>query len=438
MPDDPKIRTSRTARTTRVAGTTSGAAKTTITKQQLEADIKIRDDLITSLQAEKLEVASKSEVLEERVRKLDRENMELNEKIRKLQISRPTMSSARLVSSFRDALDDMQASLISEKGGAKYHVSEIKVNLKANLSCKNDQILIQLPKPDDIIPSENLSTINFRIRATPTTEVDTSEYIDVPNLIGLDIEMGKSLILSKGFVIGEIEYIHTDKIVSGMVVGQMPSPFSVAPPGGPIDLTISKHPGVNVPNFLGLSLDEAKNVADGSELTIGGTSFGVSESPEGTVISQSIKVGETVEPGTSVDLVIAKKREIDETETYVKEIANIGEYNSDKLDDVGIITTSDLESAPLSVICKATGVSKGVAEEWKRMAMIHNKEMGSHGAYILVKTGFIKSVEDLKNADPSKLYNAVKKAISGGRVRVPPGFSLNKDDISRWIKGAMK
>jgi len=462
MPVNPKRRTTarpagtvagaaRTAGAKRVAGATRVAdtVRTAKTKQQLEEEVKQNSKLIATLQTEKLTFSSRNTVLEARVKELEKTNLELDESVRKLKIARPTVPSTRLISSFRDALDDMRAPLASGMGGVNYLVSEIQVNLKANVSYDGGKVQFQLPKPDDVIPSENLSTIDFVIKATPTTEVDTSGYAEVPNLVGLAKEMGERLIVSKGFVPGEIEYEDTAGIEPGIVISQMPSPFSVAPPGGPIDLTISKHPGVSVPGFLGLSLDEAVGVAESSELAIGDVSHTVSESEEGTVISQGVKAGETVPPGTAIDLVIAeaKRRETEggaETDTAktaeprVRRLVNIGEYNSDKLDDAGIKTIRDLASASTSKIRKITGVSDSVAKEWKLEAEIHNEAMGDYGAYILVKTGAVKSVDDLMRADPSKLYGVVKRAIAGRKIAVPPGFKLNKRDVEGWIEGANK
>ena len=406
--------------------------------KELEKDVKLRDNIVAGLQAEKLESDSRSAVLEKRVRELEAENLELSKNVSKLQMERPKIPSARLISSFRDALDDMQVSLESRKGRTKYLVSDIDISLKANVSYEDDQIHFQLPKLDDTISPDTLSTVNFRIKSMPEMREDIFGYEEVMDLIGMNIEKGEDLIVEKGFKVGEIEYRYTEQIEPDTIVGQMPSPFALAPPGSLIDLVVSKRAMVKVPNFLGLSLDEAKRIFESAELTVGDVSESASESPEGTVISQSIMAGEEVRHGTSIDLVIAEKRKAkEEEEESIRELAGIGAYHSDKLDKIGVKTTRDLASTPVSVIRKATGVPERVADEWKAMASIHNKEMGKHGAYLLVKTG-IKSVEDLKNAAPSKLYSTLKNGIIRRRVRVPPGFSLSEEEVASWVESARK
>ncbi|NIA11333.1 MAG: DUF4332 domain-containing protein [Nitrospiraceae bacterium] len=404
--------------------------------KELEENVKLKDNILASLQAGKVVSDSKSETLEKRVRELETENLKLSKNISKLQIERPKIPSARLITSFRDALDDMQVSLESRKGKTKYLVSDVNISLKANVSYEGDQIHFQLPKLDDIISPDNLSTVNFRIKSMPEIREDIFGYEEVMDLTGMNIEKGEDLIIEKGFKVGEVEYRYTERIEPDMIVGQMPSPFSLAPPGSLIDLAVSKRAMVEVPNFLGLSLDKAKKVFESAELTVGDISERVSESPEGTVISQSIKAGEEVHHGTSIDLVIAKKRRAKEKEgESIREIAGIGTYHSDKLDKIGVKTTRELASTPTTVIRKATGVPEVVAEEWKSMASIHNKEMGKYGAYLLVRTG-IKSVEDLKSADSSKLYRKLKNAMIRRKVRVPPGFTLSEEEVSRWIESA--
>ncbi|MHA1808566.1 MAG: PASTA domain-containing protein, partial [Candidatus Thorarchaeota archaeon] len=282
--------------------------------KELEKDVKLRDNIVAGLQAEKLESDSRSAVLEKRVRELEAENLELSKNVSKLQMERPKIPSARLISSFRDALDDMQVSLESRKGRTKYLVSDIDISLKANVSYEDDQIHFQLPKLDDTISPDTLSTVNFRIKSMPEMREDIFGYEEVMDLIGMNIEKGEDLIIEKGFKVGEIEYRYTEQIEPDTIVGQMPSPFALAPPGSLIDLVVSKRAMVKVPNFLGLSLDEAKRIFESAELTVGDVSESASESPEGTVISQSIMAGEEVRHGTSIDLVIAEKRKAKEEE----------------------------------------------------------------------------------------------------------------------------
>lgn len=179
--------------------------------KQLEDDAKRKENLISNLQVERLKIGPKITVLEKRVVELEAKNLELDDTVRRLRIERPKIPPVRLISSFGDALDDMQASLESKKSGARYLVSDLNINLKANVSYDDDQIQFQLPKLDDTIPPENLSTIRFRIKSIPEVRADMLEYVEVPDLIGLSMNKGVDLITEKGFKIGEIEYKYSDR-----------------------------------------------------------------------------------------------------------------------------------------------------------------------------------------------------------------------------------
>lgn len=401
--------------------------------KQLEYDVTLKENLISNLQVERLKIEPKIAVLEKRVVELEAKNLELNDTVSRLRIERPKIPPVRLISSFGDALYDMQASLESKKGRTKYLVSDLNINLKANVSYDNDQIHFQLPKLDDTIPPENLSTIRFRIKSIPEVGADMFEYEEVPDLIGLSMNKGVDLIAEKGFKLGEVEYKYTDRLEPDTIVGQMPSSLSFAPPDGLIDVVVSKHAMTKVPNFAGHSIGEAEKSARSVELAIGDIAKRMSNSPKGTVISQSVSAGVEVEHGSSIDLVIAEKRKTDETER-IRGMAGIGSYHSDKLEKIGVRTVRELADTPVPLIRDATGLPDRVIENWKTMASIHNEEMGKSGAYLLTKVGNVRSVEDLTDVDPSKLYSTLKSAIIKGKVRVPPGFSLSKEDVARWIK----
>ena len=370
---------------------------------------------------------------------------ELENQVSRLQVERSKIPPDRLISSFGDSLEKVQVSLAEKSTRVKYLVSDLEVELKANVTFSDDEIFYQLPKLDDTLPSENLSIIRFKINMLPREEAEGEDvfgYDEVPNLIGLNPEDAKYRIESKGFKVGEITYESTDRIQPGLVLGQMPSAFSLAAPESPVDITISEPAessggGVKVPNLVGLPLEEAKEVLKSLGLVLGKVSKRKSTSPPDTVISQSIKVDEGVEPETAIDLVLAEKEKKKRKKTVgVREIEGIGNVYSARLEKSNIKTLNKLASSPSSKIAEATGVSEKMAETWKAMAVIHDEDMGRNGAELLVKSGDIRSVDDLKKADPEELYGKLDRAIKLHKVRVPLEFTLKKEDVARWVKKA--
>ncbi len=241
---------------------------------------------------------------------------ELKTHVKRLQLERSKIPSDRLVSSFGDALEKMQVALTEKSTRVKYLVSDMDVELRANVAFDDDknEISYQLPKLDDSLPPENLSTIRFKIKMLPGEEVSGEEvfdYDEVPNLLGLMQDYAKYQITSKRFTVGEISYEGTDRVEPGIVLSQIPSPFSLASPGSPVDITVAESTVklTKVPNLIGLSLEEAEEVLKSINLKKGKVTKRKSESPPNTVISQSIKADEEVEIATMIDLVVAKEKE---------------------------------------------------------------------------------------------------------------------------------
>ncbi len=241
---------------------------------------------------------------------------ELKTQIKRLQLERPKIPPDRLVSSFGDALEKMQATLSEKSRRVKYLVSDMEVELKANVAFNEDknEIAYQLPKLDDTLPPENLSTIRFRIKMLPGEEEVSGEevfsYDEVPNLIGLTLDAAKQQITSRNFTVGEISYRRNDQVEPGIVLSQIPSPLSLAPPESPVDITVSE-PALKltkVPNLIGVPLDDAEKLLKSVNLEKGRVTEEKSESPPGTVISQSIEADKEIEAGSTIDLVISAKR----------------------------------------------------------------------------------------------------------------------------------
>lgn len=277
--------------------------------RKLEDEIRQKDELISSIQAEKIKVIGEKNALEKRIKELENENIILKNRIREIEVQRPKISPSLLTSSFGAAVDEMQKELL--KTG--YAVKDFEVELKANVIYTDDGIKIHLPTMDEQITPDSLSKIKFGIKTMPTAK--ELEYEEIPDLRGLSRELAEDIIIEKGFKVGEITYEEWDE--ANIVLNQFPSQLSLAKSGSPIDLTISKERKIAMPNLIGLSLDEAKKVIEKSELKLGKVEKIPSESPENTVIGQNPPPDLKIEKRTSVDLRVSeelKKPEVSEEE----------------------------------------------------------------------------------------------------------------------------
>jgi serine/threonine-protein kinase len=105
-------------------------------------------------------------------------------------------------------------------------------------------------------------------------------------------------------------YVSNDQVPRDYVVAQDPPPLSSMRTGSKVSLTLSKGPraAVKVPNFTGMSVDEARDEASRDGVVLGQvvwTPFGTSGPPRGIVVRQNPGPGETIDPFQAVSLQIS-------------------------------------------------------------------------------------------------------------------------------------
>jgi beta-lactam-binding protein with PASTA domain len=538
------------------------------TIDNVEVELQNKDTLINELRkktntiiSDKIVLEQENIILSDQIAGLLEEKANLENNIQILQQQRAQIQSKNLVTTFRQSLDSMAGNLNEPESKANYIISSMDVKLKTNLSLKDDELQFQLPKPDDIIPPENLSTIEFTIRSTPK-EPDLSEHIEVPDLTGMTREEAEYAITDAGFKPGTTSEKSSNS-PQGMVIDQIPSACSLAIPGDAIDITISKIINVEVPNIVGLDIDSGEQVLINSQLEVGEITEQSSKSTSGTILNQSIEAGtialvstpvdiviaarETVEvpgligkkldmakylirsaklvpgnivkqvstekadtvleqdppagtavlEGESVDLVISiiealkvpdvTGKHINEARTILENkefrigriikrtstlgtgtvldqnpkactevdagmpldlvvanqdiemIEGIGPERGSKLKGIGINTIKDLAVADTETVGELVG--RSTATKFISMAKLidSTSQLGSLGidrqsAELLVKAGGIYSVDKLKNAGAIELYNLCNEAIASGKVEVPMDYSLTQDAVKRWVE----
>ena len=238
---------------------------------------------------EKLVLEREKSSLAAQVTKLSNEKAELESRISILQKSRPVLSSSNLVSSFASSLAEMDKGLKKVQSGPKYLVSNMNVTLKTNIALEEGELRFQMPKADDIISPENLSTIEFSLKAVPE-KPGIGSYKEVPDLIGLSKEEAESKLLESGFKAGDILEKESSK-PQGTVIAQLPSGSSLAEPGAAVDLTVSRIFSVKVPDLVGLGLETAKALIEKSRIRLEGVKEKPSDKNPGTVLAQSLNPG---------------------------------------------------------------------------------------------------------------------------------------------------
>ena len=191
-------------------------------------EIKVRDETLSDLQEQNLTIRTERDALKRRIETVEQERLDLTDRIEELETDRLRFNPENVVANFGSALD-----AVAEEN--RYAVSDFHVDLRANVVSTDDGIRLQLPTPLEDVDARNLSTLRFGISQHP--EADTTEYREVPALVGLDRATAEERLAERGFIPGEIETEEADD--ADIVLSQFPDAYVLAEPGMEVDLTVS-------------------------------------------------------------------------------------------------------------------------------------------------------------------------------------------------------
>ena len=155
--------------------------------------------------------------------------------------------------------------------------------------------------------------------------------VEVPKILGKNYKEIESELKEKGLEIGTVKVI-TSTEEKDTIISQSVAAGSVVESGTVIDIEVSDGEGVvvvEVPNLMGLSVDEARNKIKSCGLTVGEIQYEENEYADpDTVIHQDITPGTEVDAGTVISLVICK-----EVETVPDPAPSVDESDDDSADE---------------------------------------------------------------------------------------------------------
>jgi serine/threonine-protein kinase len=138
------------------------------------------------------------------------------------------------------------------------------------------------------------------------------EIVVVPDVRNIDISSAQKKLEENGLRLSVIEQKYNDEVEPGNIISQNPEEGSKVEKDSTIEVVISK--GIEtttMPDLKGLTVDEARNIMQQSSISIGKIDSEYSiEVEKDHVIKQSIKAGDIVSKGISVDLTISKGPEM--------------------------------------------------------------------------------------------------------------------------------
>ena len=187
-----------------------------------------------------------------------------------------------------------------------------KANLLYSISGKEYSSLIDA----DLILSQSVSGGSVVLQNTIIDLIISggAETAAVPNIIGMPQDSAAALLEESGFLY-KIEYEFSEAIAEGGIIRQSVAPDSDYPVGNEITITVSKGRDpdqeyeeimVSVPDFTGLTYDEALKLAQEHQLIIIAKEKAYSaEFAKDTVMGQSVTAGSEILSGNTVELTVS-------------------------------------------------------------------------------------------------------------------------------------
>lgn len=161
------------------------------------------------------------------------------------------------------------------------------------------------------------------------TELPLKGQISLPDVRGRNLEEARSILEGSGLHVGRVVEASHDTIPRGYVISQNPAPQTEVAPGSVVHLLVSSGRAseveeVQVPDVVGLRLDEAREVLARSGLVVGETEEVVStERPGGVVVEQNPEAGTMVPRGESVRLCVTRAQDRPQSEVEGRKTLNL-------------------------------------------------------------------------------------------------------------------
>lgn len=154
---------------------------------------------------------------------------------------------------------------------------------------------------------------NTTIKVYISTGIASKEEV-VPDVSNMDEESAQKALEDKGFKVGTSEFVYDDGYEAGKVIETTPSAGSKVAAETEIIMKVSKGTEKKtVPDVVGKSDSSAQKELQNAGLVIGEVGYEYNDSvAKGKVVSQSIKAGKKVEPGTSIKIVVSNGKKPEE------------------------------------------------------------------------------------------------------------------------------
>lgn len=167
------------------------------------------------------------------------------------------------------------------------------------------------------------------------------QLVEVPKLSGRSIRDARYTVEQKNLQIGNIVKKYSNLYPEDVIISQVIQPGSRVKKNTKVDVIISQGAQLGdiiVPDVTGKTLAEAKKTIEDKKLIVGKITYQPSDLPTGKVLDQYPRKDKSVSEKSTVDLFVAKKREVNknpqddeeptlEKQTEKKNVSKAGKSN---------------------------------------------------------------------------------------------------------------
>ena len=165
---------------------------------------------------------------------------------------------------------------------------------------ESGNVVSQTPEGDSMAPDG--SEIELIVSTGP-------EQVQVPNVVGLNYDEAKDALEGEGLKVKKEERASDES--KDTVINTNPPAGQSVDVGATVTVIVSEGE-VTVPNVIGMSRDEAQKALEDLDLDVSVTEDPSSSAPEDEVTGQSTPAGQTVPPGSSIEITVSSNPGDDE------------------------------------------------------------------------------------------------------------------------------
>ena len=260
---------------------------------------------------------------------------------------------------------------------------------------------------------------------------------NVPNLIGKNIEEADDELKAVELVKGIVEEKEVDENKNqGKIIAQFPEAGTEVNINNKVYLVVGISATVDVPNVIGKSIDDARNILNKSSFKII-IEKKVADEKEGLVLAQSPTAGAALKQGERVKLVIAEAAAIEEEEEEEEKEAE--EVKNPLVLDVAIKTTASLVEQGTEVVFNA--VLKNIVDDESYTYLWEFGIQKSTKRQFVVKTDELALGEHtiklhVKDNKDKTITRETRLEIRAKRLLVPTLTNLSLEEARKVIKKA--